>query len=97
MGDGRIRSATDTGPGKVRRRTTAMASPLQGRMLMTSAQVAILKTFVETDLFGGVGVFDFLDPVSRTTKQVRFAETVPTWSHAGGDIFNVMLTLEILP
>jgi hypothetical protein len=97
FGDGRIRSATDTGPGKVRRRSTAMASPVVGRMLMTAAQLATLEKFVATDTLGGVLTFFFPDPVTRVNTLMRFGETLPTWTHMGGTIFAVSLTLEKLP
>lgn len=97
FGDGRIRSQTDTGPGKVRRRSTAMPEPIVGAMLMTTAQIATLRTFVQTTIFGGTVAFDFTDPITRATISVRFAERLPVITHRGGDIFHVMLELEKLP
>jgi len=97
IGDGRIRSATDTGPGKVRRRTTAMASPIVGRILMTGPQLTTLETFVQAGTLGGVTTFYFPDPVTRVNTLMRFGETLPTWTHMGGNIFAVSLTLEKLP
>ncbi|MFU0504005.1 hypothetical protein [Pseudaminobacter sp. NGMCC 1.201702] len=43
LGDGRIRSRPDAGPPKVRPRSSAMPEPLQGRMMMTGAQLAVLE------------------------------------------------------
>lgn len=95
--DGRIRSQTDTGPGKVRRRSTALAVPVKGRMLMDADQVADMEAWIESDLFGGVEVFDFPHPITRAVVPCRIAETMPIYSHVGGDVFNVALELEILP
>lgn len=97
VGDGRIRSRTDTGPGKMRRRTTAMAKPLRGRMLMDGAQVEALEAWLTDDILGGTLVFDFPHPVTRDTVQCVIGEEAPSISHAGGDAFYVNLTLEIVP
>lgn len=97
VGDGRIRSQTDTGPGKVRRRTTAMVRPITGRMLMTGAQVEEMMTWIENDIFGGTMVFDFPDPITRDTVQCVMGEEMPVVAHAGGNIFSVTLNLEIVP
>ena len=95
--DGRIRSQTDIGPAKVRTRSTAVAVPLVGRMLMTGTQIGILETFCRVDLLNSTGVFDFTDPVTRTSIKVRFSESVPAWTHVSGNYFSVQLQLEKLP
>jgi hypothetical protein len=98
VGDGRIRSATDTGPGKVRRRTTAMAKPITGSLIMTVAEIAILEDFIEDDLMGGTLVFNFKDPMTHALVPMRFGEQLPTWSEMPGKKrWLVNMVLEKLP
>ena len=91
-----VRSQTDTGPAKMRIRSTAMASPIIGRMLMTGTQIGLLETFGRSTLVEWTSVFDFTDPVTRTTIQARFVE-VPSWTHVSGNYFSVQLSLEEVP
>lgn len=99
-GDGRIASPTDTGPGKVRRRSTAMAKPLSGTMIMDRTQLLRLIEFLDNEIIGGVGVFDFKDQITYETIQVRFAldQPLPTWTKMPGKKrYMVQINLEILP
>lgn len=97
LGDGRLRSSMDTGPAKVRRRSSAMPRPLQGRVLMTSAQLDVLRAFVDDDLIGGSLPFSFPDPITRASILVRFLGSLPGWSARGPDAYDVALDLEVLP
>lgn len=95
--DGRLVSQMETGPAKVRRRSSAMPRPIKGEMIMTAAQVASLRTFFNTTLIGGSLPFNFPDPITYpTTILVRFAGGVPAVS-AFGSRYKVALDLEILP
>lgn len=97
LGDGRLRSQTDAGPAKVRRRSSAMPKPLQGRMIMDGAQLADLQTFVDMTLMGGSLTFTFPDPVTGSSVLVRFSADLPSWQSRGADNWFVSLDLEILP
>lgn len=97
LADGRLISQMDAGPAKVRRRSSAMPRPLQGSMIMTSAQLATMRTFVNTTLIGGSLPFDFPDPATGATLLVRCAGSVPALTNLGGAYWNVSLDLEILP
>ena len=97
MGDGRLRSQTDTGPGKMRPRSSAVADPLAVTMRMRSAQLDILKAFVRDDLAGGTLPFTIPVAIGGGTWLVRFADSLPSWVNVGGDRYNVSLALEILP
>lgn len=97
LGDGRLRSRNDAGPAKVRRRSSAMPGPLQGRMDMSGAQLADMRAFVESTLIGGTLVFTFPDPVTGGALLVRFATNLPSWTSRGPDIWTVSLDLEVLP
>ncbi len=99
MGDGRRVSETDMGPGKVIRRSSAIASPLGAGMVMNAAQLATFETFVETTLSGGTLPFSFPDPRDgESTLLVRFRPTeMPSWRAVGAGHYHVRLPLEILP
>lgn len=58
-GDGRVRSDTDAGIAKLRRRFSAVPRPLSVVMTMTRAQLATFRGFVEDDLKGGTLPFIF--------------------------------------
>lgn len=68
-----IRSTTDMGPAKQRKRSRS-PNILDVNFIMTSAQVAILETFVDTDLVG-VRRFLFKHPRTSTMVEVRFVPT----------------------
>jgi hypothetical protein len=57
--DGRLMTATDIGPGKVRPRTSALPRPVAGTMRMTYEQADILEAFVRDDLAKGSLPFVF--------------------------------------
>lgn len=97
IADGRLKSETDTGPGKMRPRTSARPDPLTVTMRMTGAQLDILAAFIRDDL--GRGSLPFTLPAVRGagTWLVRFADRLPSTANAGGDRYNVTLSLERLP
>ena len=95
--DGRLISRMDVGPSKVRTRSSAAIEPMQGVMLMTTAEKAILKEFVETTLDGGSLPFTFPDPDGGSDILVRFGESLPTTSPSSHDTWAVSLDLEVLP
>ncbi|MBE1208104.1 hypothetical protein [Aminobacter carboxidus] len=97
QGDGRLRTQPDVGPPKVRLRSSAMPGPLQGRMMMSGAQRAILDNFVKTTLIKGTLPFTFPDPLTRDPILVRFAANLPVWTSPGGDTFVASLDLEVMP
>ena len=96
MADGRIRSEMDSGPAKVRRRSSAMPAPLSGVMYVRPAQIATIRAFVKNNLLGGSLAFRFPDPLTRELLLVRFVE-LPSWSCVSGDIYSDNMNLEILP
>lgn len=99
---GFIRSQTETGPFKQRKRFTATSRFLSGTMLFTGTQRATFDTFYKTTLSEGTDAFDFTDPADFSTASVRFV-TAPTCSAvAGGGTagtaqWRFSLTLEVLP
>lgn len=91
-----LRSAMDVGPAKVRQRATRAIRSVKGSQLMTTAQIAELKTFFNTTLENGSLRFSWTSPVDGSSVEMRFVEP-PSWSVASGDYYNVNLDLEILP
>lgn len=63
---------------------------------MTKAQLATLRSFVESDLNGGVLPFVFPAQGEAGTWVVQFGEKLPSWS-AVADYWNVSFDLVILP
>ncbi|KQZ31576.1 hypothetical protein ASD50_15005 [Mesorhizobium sp. Root552] len=97
FGDGRLRSQPDIGPPKVRSRSSAMPEPLQGKVVMTTDQLASLRTFITTTLLKGTQPFTFPDPVTGDPILVRFGDRLPSWSYFGHRKWTVDLSLEVMP
>lgn len=95
--DGRIKSQTDQGPGKTRRRTSAAVRKFQGRMLMTEAQLLDMRTFIDITTLGGSLPFNFPDPITGATLLVQFGDTLPNWVNVSADKYDVALMFEALP
>jgi len=97
FGDGRLRSETDTGPGKIRLRSSAIPEPLSGQMKMTGAQIEILRLFIKTTLVGGTLPFTFKSQRGGSSILVRFGEDLPTWQRFATGLYLVSIKLEVLP
>lgn len=95
-----LRSEMDTGPAKVRPRTTAAVRPLTLKYgPMTAAQYDTFETFHADDLIFGVLSFDLHHPITRAPITVRFAGEDDHYSveTLAFDCHIVTLKLEILP
>lgn len=90
-----IKSGTDAGPGKVRRRATAGVEPVTGNLVLTEAEVVILWTFFYNDLMAGALRFSWLEPTILTYKEFRF--TSPPKRSMDGGLYDVTIELEMLP
>lgn len=93
---GFLRSATDTGPYKQRKRFTAVARFIGGSMIITAAQRTTFETFYVTTTNQGADAFDFLDPHGFATVSVRFVEP-PAFTALGNSKWQMDLKLEVLP
>jgi hypothetical protein len=91
-----IRTDMDTGPAKLRQRTTAAVSVLQVSYLLSKAQTATLDSFYTATLFGGTGAFTTTHPRTGATVSCRFASP-PEYAAVNGNYFKVTFTLEVLP
>lgn len=97
MANNLIRSQPDTGPAQVRRRSSAAPRAWSGMVVLTRAQLAILRDFVEVTLLQGSLPFSFPATSEAGTWLVRFADNgLPKWRRVGPK-FSVTLQLEILP
>lgn len=95
--DNNLRSAMDSGPAKVRRRATAAVRPVKGKLVMTAAQLEIFKSFYADDLLDGSLRFSWTEPTdSGTAAEMRFKEA-PAWSAVDPGVYEVNMSLEILP
>lgn len=98
VGDGLLEYQPDAGPTISRRRTTAVVRPLTVSFELTSAQLAILRTFYDTTLMGGSLPFTFPGPTEAATYLVKFQKDgIPKWTALGGDYFSVSISVSVLP
>lgn len=91
-----VRSQMDAGPAKVRRRFTAGERLLTCDSLMTGTQVATLDEFYLDTLGGGVLAFNWVNPRTDATVEMRFVQP-PSYRPVGNNKYLVSLHLEILP
>ncbi len=98
-GDGRLQSDTDTGPGKVRRRSTAVANIIQGQMTLTLAQLKIMRAFIRDDLVGGSLPFNIPDPLGDPDPiLIRFSkEGMPQYQNLAGAMWTAAFKVDVLP
>lgn len=93
--DNLIASENDTGPAKLRRRTTSSPSLLAGSLVLTSVQKATFKTFVSDTLSGAVKAFYFPDSDGGSDLLVRIN---PDYNFVSlGIDWKVSFDLEVLP
>jgi hypothetical protein len=76
--EGRVRSANDVGPPKVRRRSSQNVYIITGQMVMTFDQWADLQTFVNSTTGGGTLPFLFRDPLSKIEPKLEIDFTAGT-------------------
>lgn len=91
-----IRSQTDKGPAKVRRRTTANTRPLSFALKLTKAQVEIIDYFYDVTTYSGTDEFYFTHPRTEKTVSCRFVSP-PSYDEQEAVIYNVNVSLEVMP
>lgn len=96
IGDTTIRSETEFGIPKVRRRFTRGIDVFTFSINLSSSQYSTFKTFYESSLNGGVLPFDFLNPLTNTTDEFRFL-TSPSIRSIGGGNFILQMEVERMP
>jgi hypothetical protein len=97
LADGRLRSRTDIGPPKVRRRTTSMIRPMVFTLIMTDAQLTAFKTFINITILGGTLPFTMTDPVAGGTLTLQIGENMPNWSPLSNTKWLIRMECEVFP
>ena len=90
-----VRSQTDVGPAKARRRTTVAQINFDMQFRLTSAQLATFRTFYATDIQSGVLTYSWKHPVSNVAGVFRLVEP-PEIAPAGAS-WLIGLKVEMLP
>lgn len=89
---------TETGPGKVRRRSTARVQNVSMSLLVTQAQLEDFLEFFRDDLEDGALVFTWTDPVEGGAASFRFSPSDPySVAAAGRQLWSLGLNLLQVP
>ena len=95
-----IRTPTDGGPAKVRRRFTSRVRPLTAEVVFTNAQKGVFDSFFDNTLLAGSLPFDREDPETGATVSMRI-KAYPSFKlqlgGADGKLWIGTLPLEVLP
>lgn len=92
-----LRSQTDTGPAKLRRRTTSGPRRIALPFALTDAQAAALDTFYHVTTQNGVLRFEWDHPrTGAANQEFRFLEA-PELVESNRGLFRTTLILELLP
>lgn len=94
--DTTIRTQSETGASKVRRRFTKPIINYSGSMLLDKAQYEIMENFYNTLTAAGTIPFEWKDPITEVTSIFRFTSTIK-YTSAGGEWFNAAFSIEKLP
>ncbi len=92
-----IRTPMDTGPPKLRRRSTAGVRNLTVFLFLDdTTQMGHLDDFYVTDTYSGSIAFEWTHPRTGATTDFRF-RAPPQYRHLGNGNYRAQLELEILP
>lgn len=73
--DAVLRSQMDSGPGKTRRRFTAISTYIQATWIFTREEFVRFVTFYESETFLGSSTFLWVHPVTNASVQARFRKS----------------------
>lgn len=90
-----IRSDMDTGPDKVRRRSTAVVTQLTFNLNLTREQSVILDDFYFDTTLSGTLAFNFYHLRKMETVECRFVDAPALSSRSG--YYIAQIKLEVLP
>lgn len=105
-GDVRLRTPTESGPGKIRPRFSRTIDPMRCSMMLTLEQKEILKAFVKVDLKLGSLPFSFPKPqYPGETITVEIGDNMPSYTptrpgkaaDTSKPLWKVDLSLNVLP
>ena len=91
-----IRSKNGYGPAKVRRRVSSAIEPMNASFRLNRTDMLALRTFYNTTTAEGVLPFNFTDPLSAATVDLRFTAPIQ-YSSSGPDLFLCVCNFEVLP
>lgn len=91
--ENRVKSETETGPAKYRRRFTRANRQVSLSMFLTAAQVTTLDIFHTTTLSDGVLKFEMVHPRTGLTHEFRFVSTFEVVEIAEG-LYKTNIELE---
>ena len=91
-----LRQGMGVGPPKVRRRTTANVRPIQGKIVMTTTELAAFDTFFTSTLASGSLTFNFDHPRTGNTEEMRFTQP-PQYAYISPTLWEVSVSMEVLP
>lgn len=95
---GAVRTDMETGKAFQRRRYTAAVQPVSGQMFLTKEQYTTLLVFWRDTLGMGALEFDWVHPITGDLAKFRFnSNNPPQLSAVTGDLYQVRLSLEIVP
>jgi hypothetical protein len=83
FGEGRLKTAMDAGPGKLRRRFSAVARPLSGMIIIDEQGLANLELFWSEDLRGGSLPFWFPNQNHRSQLVDTLGAPMPPGPNLG--------------
>lgn len=97
IGETTIRTTVDTGPVKVRRRFTRPVNTSTVSFILNNAtEYTTFLSFYNTDVNGGVSVFQLVHPITGVLTNYRF--TGPPVIHPlGGFVFEASMEWEAMP
>lgn len=95
FGETAIRTETETGKTKIRRRFTKPVNSISASMILNKDVYTDFYDFYFTTINGGVDPFEFDDPITGVTKEYRFKES-PVISRLGGENFQVTMNWEVV-
>ncbi len=95
LADNVLRTEMEQGPAKLRRRSTVASGRMRAQFLLSAADCALLDTFYNDTLAGGVKVFRLLHPLRNVTIVCRFAAP-PEYAAVNGEYCRARLSLEVM-
>lgn len=93
LGDARLKTPMDAGPGKTSRRLSFVPDPVKAAVVMTTAQRDQFETFIQTTLKGGTLPFQFPAVDQGGTWIVKLGDTMPNWTEHSPGSWLVVLDL----
>lgn len=85
-GDGTLRSRVGRGPRRQRRLYSAVAEPMQGRLILTGAQFETFRTFGKSTLQEWALPFDCPEPGTLVPRAYQFTGS-PTWEFVCNGVY----------